>query len=355
MVTANKNKSLAYPTAHAGLRLIDYLLDILFYIVVFLVILVIAVLVSIFTKVDLLPSINGILAYLWIAAAWYIYLFLFFFLQEYFFNRTFAKSLTGTQVVMESGKKPGAVAIAIRTLCRAIPFNEFSIFFNNNRTWHDSISKTMVVSTKNLPKKQQRKGLVMKVLAILMCVSAVSLWTVLPVYEKLTGGERIDISTHVPSDLKLVNYAQLDSDVDFYSMTYQGNSRKIRMNRLIAGYNFQTSNNCIHMHPTKGDFGIDLVAKELTCTEIASKPHGVRVYKVSGFENNSGLADVAPNYIISKPSFRYGIQFLEGSLTTEEVILMATDFKTYTANDLKQLAEQGRTSTEPSLIKVIDN
>jgi uncharacterized RDD family membrane protein YckC len=353
------NKTSAFIPAHAGFRFLDYILDILFYIVVAIVMVIVAVFVKVFTKIDLFPSVNGLGNFLRFVALWYVYLFLYYFIQEYFFNRTFAKALTGTQVITESGNKPGAVAVAIRTLCRAIPFNEFSIFFNNKRTWHDSISKTVVVKTKTLPKKQQRKGKVMLVVAILMCATTVGLWMLWPLYEKLTGGERIDISTHIPKDLSLVEYKQIDGkSVDYYSMTYEGETRKIKMNRLIAGFNFQPENKCIHMHPTKGDYGADLVAQELLCVEVAAKERGVRVYKVSGFENNASLAEVAPHYIIYKPPFRYGIQFLKGSLTKEEVILMSTDFKTYNAEELKRLAAQGRAKMEladPNTIKVLDN
>lgn len=78
--------------------------------------------------------------------------FIFFFLVvrtiyctvfEFYFFRTIGKAVTKTKVVTEEGGYPGFQKIFLRSICRLIPFNEFSFLFGTG--WHDSISKTMVV------------------------------------------------------------------------------------------------------------------------------------------------------------------------------------------------------------------
>ena len=75
------------------------------------------------------------------------YLMLFFgyyFLFEYFWGKTPGKFLTKTKVVDMNGEWPGGKKLLIRTLCRFIPFDNFSFLFGMVG-WHDSISGTMVV------------------------------------------------------------------------------------------------------------------------------------------------------------------------------------------------------------------
>ena len=60
--------------------------------------------------------------------------------------RTPAKLILGTRVVTEEGDPPSFRTILIRSLCRMIPFEPFSFF--GERSWHDGISKTFVISTR---------------------------------------------------------------------------------------------------------------------------------------------------------------------------------------------------------------
>ena len=69
----------------------------------------------------------------------------YFFLSEARWARTPAKFITGTHVVTDTGAKPTARQIAIRTLVRFIPFEPFS--FLGRRGWHDSVSHTAVIRT----------------------------------------------------------------------------------------------------------------------------------------------------------------------------------------------------------------
>lgn len=69
---------------------------------------------------------------------------------EIFFGTTIGKLMTKTVVVDEYGEKPTANAILIRSLCRLIPFEVFSFFGTPCIGWHDSLSKTYVVSKEDL-------------------------------------------------------------------------------------------------------------------------------------------------------------------------------------------------------------
>jgi uncharacterized RDD family membrane protein YckC len=68
----------------------------------------------------------------------------YYFGMEAAFGRTLGKFLTGTRVVDKLGHKPTLLAIAGRTLCRAIPLEAFS-FLQKNSGLHDTLSGTRVV------------------------------------------------------------------------------------------------------------------------------------------------------------------------------------------------------------------
>lgn len=69
-------------------------------------------------------------------------------LFETFTSRTLGKYITKTKVVMEDGTRPEASVVFLRSLCRIIPFEQFSFLGTNARGWHDSLSKTYVVDAK---------------------------------------------------------------------------------------------------------------------------------------------------------------------------------------------------------------
>lgn len=69
-------------------------------------------------------------------------------LAEGFFGRSVGKFITGTIVVDENGQKIGFGSAFKRSLCRIIPFDNFS--FLGTRGWHDSITDTYVVEKKSL-------------------------------------------------------------------------------------------------------------------------------------------------------------------------------------------------------------
>lgn len=87
-----------------------------------------------------------------------------YFVCEAFCNgRTLGKWITGLKVVDLDGNKPGIGKIALRTLCRLIPFDCLSFFGtdkwssedNLDGFWHDSLSKTYVVRVKKIAEYKQ--------------------------------------------------------------------------------------------------------------------------------------------------------------------------------------------------------
>jgi hypothetical protein len=68
-------------------------------------------------------------------------------LSEGLFGFTPFKIISGTRVTPTNGGKTSFGQVLIRTLARLIPFDAFSFIFGKG--WHDSISKTQVVYTKN--------------------------------------------------------------------------------------------------------------------------------------------------------------------------------------------------------------
>lgn len=68
---------------------------------------------------------------------------------ESVFGRTLGKLVTGTKVIGEHGGKPSFGKALLRTLCRFIPFEPFSFFGSERRGWHDSITRTWVIRSRN--------------------------------------------------------------------------------------------------------------------------------------------------------------------------------------------------------------
>lgn len=68
-------------------------------------------------------------------------------------GKTVGKYITKTLVIMEDGSKPKASDIALRSLCRLIPFDVFSFLGAQGKGWHDTVSNTYVVDEKKFKAK----------------------------------------------------------------------------------------------------------------------------------------------------------------------------------------------------------
>lgn len=143
----NKNKVLTEKTVGAGTRFANYILDYLFimaaYILFFIIIGIIAALTNTPTEISFEDE-NTLLLYL---IAFIVNMF-YYTVLETLTGRTMAKLITRTKVVAENGEKASFDAILIRSLCRFIPFDAFSFLGEDTRGWHDTLSKTRVISVK---------------------------------------------------------------------------------------------------------------------------------------------------------------------------------------------------------------
>ena len=87
---------------------------------------------------------------------------LYYFVSEVTTQRTIGKLATNSLVVDEYGNKPSASTFLGRSFARIVPFEAFSCF--SDRGWHDTWSKTYVVSKAELEKikrMQQADGVYM--------------------------------------------------------------------------------------------------------------------------------------------------------------------------------------------------
>ncbi len=96
--------------------------------------------------VDIILS--GIVYYLILSeepSLFMFYLFCYYGFFESVFQRTPAKFITGTKVLMLDGTKPNFNTIAARTVSRFVPFEPLS--GNKGTWWHDRWTQTLVVRT----------------------------------------------------------------------------------------------------------------------------------------------------------------------------------------------------------------
>ncbi|HNX21858.1 MAG TPA: RDD family protein [Bacteroidales bacterium] len=112
----------------SGTRLTNYIIDsIAIYLIFTVVIFIIG------------NSLNPIILY----GINFLLIFLYYYVFELISGRTLGKLITRTKVVSIDDQEPDDSSLAIRTICRFIPFEPFSCL--NNNGWHDRFSKTKVV------------------------------------------------------------------------------------------------------------------------------------------------------------------------------------------------------------------
>jgi hypothetical protein len=79
----------------------------------------------------------------------FIIYFLYYFLQEYFFNKTIGKFITKTEIITDyKNKKYYFFQILIRTITRLIILDIFSYLFTN-KGLHDLCAKTEIAKINN--------------------------------------------------------------------------------------------------------------------------------------------------------------------------------------------------------------
>jgi uncharacterized RDD family membrane protein YckC len=141
--------------ATQGQRFLNYLIDFVAQYAISALVGVLAVLLSELLDINFLANwiseMNTLEQYLFGAFILLIYYGVF----ETLLARTIGKFITKTIVVLEDGTKPDSATILKRTLCRFIPFEQFSFFGINTRGWHDTISDTYVVRKEALEEKMR--------------------------------------------------------------------------------------------------------------------------------------------------------------------------------------------------------
>ncbi len=126
------------------IRLTNYILDRIFMTVPSVGIAVISFFLD--KKLHFILSILGVV--------WFFAYFIFF---ESIWQKTPAKWITKTKVVDMNGNKPSFLRILGRSLTRFIPFEPLSFLFSKYPIgWHDSFSKTYVVSDSLTPEDVKR-------------------------------------------------------------------------------------------------------------------------------------------------------------------------------------------------------
>ncbi len=102
---------------------------------------------------------------------------------ESVFGATPAKFLSETRVLNADGSKPSVKTIALRTLCRFVPFEPFSFFVVNDqydmpvKGWHDKWTKTVIVREQQTGGKGSRYfWLIPSFIVAGLIVFAVSVW-----------------------------------------------------------------------------------------------------------------------------------------------------------------------------------
>jgi len=137
-------EQIQYKQASLGKRFANYLIDQLVMVLLFVIIGIVAGVFIAFSDPDALEmfdEINRVTE--WVASI--IMGLLYYVGLEATTGRTIGKYITKTKVINENGDTPKFGTVFIRTLCRFIPFEQFSYFGDDQRGWHDSLSKTRVV------------------------------------------------------------------------------------------------------------------------------------------------------------------------------------------------------------------
>ena len=132
--------------ASKGIRfanfIIDYIIQVVFGIGIGVFIGIISELTGNYVLYDLVIETEGRFADYIFGA---IILLIYYLTIESLTARSIGKYITKTKVVLYDGSRPTFYEILVRTLCRIIPFEQFSFLGEDGKGWHDSISKTYVV------------------------------------------------------------------------------------------------------------------------------------------------------------------------------------------------------------------
>ena len=140
-------ENVEYKIATTGQRLLTLIID---YVCFMIFSFIIGMALALMGNANFIESVNANLLGFLILVFYYIP-------QEALFGRTVGKLLTKTKVVDLNGNKITFGKTILRTICRFIPFEAFSFLGGGGRPqgWHDSLSKTKVVTLKEKKTKKR--------------------------------------------------------------------------------------------------------------------------------------------------------------------------------------------------------
>lgn len=146
-VKEDAQKELTQKTVGKGVRLANHILDFLFIMALNIVFLVFLGFIAAVVGESMLEFLTNSGSLIFYMIGFMISIF-YYTTLEALTGRTMAKFITRTKVVAENGEKATFDAIVLRSLCRFIPFDAFSFLNDDARGWHDTMSKTRVISVK---------------------------------------------------------------------------------------------------------------------------------------------------------------------------------------------------------------
>jgi uncharacterized RDD family membrane protein YckC len=134
--------------ASSGKRFLNYLIDLfVFYLVI--VFGVVAIMYGMSDDSTDSFSSNTFLDGLGVRIMFLLFYALLYCLTEILLGgRTIGKLITGTKAVNMDGSQMEPKTILIRSLARAVPFEQFSALGNPSYPWHDKWSRTLVIDIK---------------------------------------------------------------------------------------------------------------------------------------------------------------------------------------------------------------
>lgn len=125
-------------------RFFNFVIDTVMIYGIFAVFGIVAVIFGLEQVIAWIESISWITDFLLTAAVRFLY----YTFLEGLFGLSIGKLITNTRVVDESGNRLSFGRTALRSLCRHIPFEPFSLLLSDDdvrRGWHDSLAKSYVV------------------------------------------------------------------------------------------------------------------------------------------------------------------------------------------------------------------
>lgn len=279
---------------------------------------------------------NSLAEYFIFLILYLVVAFIYYFVFELLVGRTLSKFVTQTQVVDLNGQKISAKAAFIRTISRATPFNEFSIFFLNGRTFHDKFSDTFVVPSGDLPigsRLPKKVNIIATVLICLLFVSPIIGIFGYSAYIELTGGDRIYVPNNLPSDFRLLSAKSVKHyDSSYEELVYLGNGRRVVMTWQIAGFEYDPDVDCSYMEPTVDtSYSKVTIDNAFVCKQIANRKDEGRtdgwysLYKTEPYKalpvSDSAKLQIA-DYYLKSPPYRLNIKVESGGLSDQEVLAM---------------------------------